>query len=77
MVITQGEFDTRGDRNLTLQNLSDQHPISPFHKTAKSFIKIVRIENISPTKETLIVKRILLVSTKGNVYKEYGGYGYW
>ena len=76
MVITQGGFDTRGDRNLTLQNLSDQHPISPFRKTAKSFIKIIGIENISPIKETLIVKRILLVSTKGNVYKEYGGYGY-
>ena len=39
MVITQGGFDTRGDRNLTLQNLSDQHPISPFHKTAKSFFQ--------------------------------------
>lgn len=76
MVITQGGFDTRVDRNLTLQNPSDQHPISPFRKTAKSFIKIIRIGNTSPTKETLIVKRIILVSTKGNVYKEYGGYGY-
>lgn len=44
MVIAQGGFDTRGDRNLTLQNLSDQHPISPFNVTHESNIKVMRIK---------------------------------
>ena len=46
---------------------SDQYLISPYSNTAESFIKIMRIKETITTKEALIVKQILLVSTRRNL----------
>ena len=47
-----------------LNPYSDQLVISPYSRTAESFIKIMRIKEM-PTREALIVHQILHVSTKG------------
>ena len=49
---------------------SDQLIISPYSNTAQSFMKIMKIkESWSPMLKALIVKRILLVSAIGNVWR--------
>ena len=48
----------------------DQLIISPYSNTAQSFMKIMKIkESWSPMLKALIVKRILLVSAIGNVWR--------
>ena len=46
---------------------SDQYLTSPYRNTAESFMKIMRIKETIATKEALIVKQILLFSTRRNV----------
>ena len=46
---------------------SDQYLTSPYSNTAKSFMKIMRIKKTIAIKEALIVKQILLFSTRRNV----------
>ena len=46
---------------------SDQYLTSPYSNTAESFMKIMRIKETITTKEALIVKQILLVSTRRNL----------
>ena len=49
---------------------SDQLIISPYSNTAQSFMKIMKIkESWSPMLKALIVKRILLASAIGNVWR--------
>ena len=46
---------------------SDQYLTSPYSNMAESFMKIMRIKETIATKEALIVKQILLFSTRRNV----------
>ena len=52
----------------TLTTKSDWHQISLHNITPESHVKVMRIKNKwTPTKEALIGKQILLVSSLGNV----------